>query len=97
MSALRKRKIEQIITHAKKVLPKLKAQISKDMQNEINTNPMFQYMKEKPTVNETELAKRLKDALNQELWRYALKEFPENNRKTLREYIDRALTALEHG
>lgn len=94
MSAIRKAKIETLREYAKTIEPKLKEQIRAEMQKEIDEDPLNQYLDKKPTINENELKDRAEDAVRQELRNFALKEFPENNPKTLREYIERALMQL---
>jgi len=93
MSAIRRQKIERLIEHAKTIEPKLKERIKTEMQKEISEN--YKYYDEKPDIDETELSERLKDAVRQELRNFALKEFPENNPKTLREYTERAMIQIE--
>lgn len=91
----RQRKIDFLLQHAKTIEPKIREQTKKKMQQEIEANPAFQYITEKPTINETEFEKRVKHELKQELMTFALLEFPENNRKTLKEYVERAMMQLE--
>ena len=93
MSETRKRKIEQLVQHAKTIAPKLKEQIKTEMQQEINEN--YKYYDEKPDIDQKELTERVKDAIREELWNFALKEFPENNKATIKEYIQRAMMQIE--
>ena len=91
MSAIRRQKIEKLIEYTKTIEPKLREQITTEMQQEIDQDPYLSELTEKPEIDKTELTERLKDAMHQELWQYALKEFPENNKKTLKEYTQRAM------
>lgn len=89
----RQQKIEKLIEYSKSILPKIEAQITKEMQEEIDNDPYTKHLKEKPQIDQNKLKTRTKEQLIEDLKKYALKEFAPN-RKTLSEYLEVVLLKL---
>ena len=93
MSATRKQKIDKLLNHAKTILPKIEAQIKKDMKDAFESNTFLKEVGEKFEIDRNELKEQVKERLIEDLKKYALKEYSPN-RKTLSEYVEIVLLRL---